>query len=78
MINNPGPGVLSYISHIDMCRPKGYGFWAFFGLKTGIHFTYFGLESGMVLERNTGMYERNYRICEFEVLLEKFFVCALI
>ena len=25
MINNPGPGVLSYISHIDMCRPKGYG-----------------------------------------------------
>ena len=46
--------------------------------KTGTHFAHFGLESGMVLERNTGMYERNYRICEFEVLLEKFFVCALI
>ena len=21
------PGVVPYISHIGMCRPKGYGFW---------------------------------------------------
>ena len=32
-----------------------------FGLKTGIHFAYFGLESGMVFEGTTGMYERIYR-----------------
>ena len=29
-----------------------------FGLKTGIHFAHFGLESGMVFEGTTGMYER--------------------
>ena len=28
-----------------------------FGLKTGIHFAHFGLESGMVFERSMGVYE---------------------
>ena len=32
-----------------------------FGLKTGIHFAHFGLESGMVVEGTTGVYERIYR-----------------
>ena len=32
-----------------------------FGLKTSIHFAHFGLESGVVLEGTTGVYERNYR-----------------
>ena len=32
------------------------------GLKTGIDFVYFGLESGMVFEGATGVYER---ICRF-------------
>ena len=32
-----------------------------FGLKTGTHFAYFGLESGMVVEGTTGEYERIYR-----------------
>ena len=32
-----------------------------FGLKTGIHFAQFGLESGMVFEGTTGVYERIYR-----------------
>ena len=32
------------------------------GLKTGIDFAYFGLESGMVFEGATGVYER---ICRF-------------
>ena len=31
------------------------------GLKTGIHFAHFGLESGMVFEGTTGVYERIYR-----------------
>ena len=32
-----------------------------FGLKTGIHFAYFGLESGMVFKGTTGLYECIYR-----------------
>ena len=32
-----------------------------FGLKTDIHFAHFGLESGMVFEETTGVYERIYR-----------------
>ena len=57
---NPGE-VLSYISHGGMYRPKGYAF-APFGLKTGIDFAHFDLESGMVFEGTTGVYER---ICCF-------------
>ena len=54
------------------------------GLKTGIHFAHFGLESGMVFEGTTGVYERVYRfnskgskkereICEFEMALKNVF-----
>ena len=31
------------------------------GLKTDIHFAHFGLESGMVFEGTTGVYEHFYR-----------------
>ena len=41
-----------------MCRAKGVGFLRRFGLKTGIHFAHFGLESGMVFEGTMGTYER--------------------
>ena len=34
------------------------GFLRRFGLKTGIQFAHFGLESSMVFERSSGMYER--------------------
>ena len=45
-----------------MCCPVGWGFCAVFGLKTGlIHFAHFGLESGVVFEGTTGVYERIYR-----------------
>ena len=37
------------------------GFLRRFRLKTGIYFAYFGLESGMVFEGTTGVYERIYR-----------------
>ena len=33
---------------------------AVFGLKTRIHFAHFGLESGMIFEGTTGVYERIY------------------
>ena len=60
-----------------------------FGLKTGIYFANFGLESGMVFNGTTGVYECVYRfnskknkneieMCEIENHLKKFFVCALI
>ena len=44
-----GGQVLPYISHIVMCPPPPRaGFLHCFGLKTGIDFTRFGLESGTV------------------------------
>ena len=41
--------------------PHRVGFLRRFGLKTGRDFAHFGLESGMVFEGNTGVYERIYR-----------------
>jgi len=40
-----------------MCLHKGYGFPRLFGLKTGTEFVHFGLETGMVFEGTTGVYE---------------------
>ena len=50
-----GRGVLPYAS---MCHPKRV--LRGFGLKTGVYFAHFGLESGMVFEGTTGVYERIY------------------
>ena len=41
--------------------PHRVGFLRRFGLKTGIHFAHFGLESGIVFERTTGVYKPIYR-----------------
>ena len=60
----PGPGggeVLPYISYIGM-RPHWVGFLCRFGLKTGMHFTDFDLQSGWVFEGTTGVYEH---FCRF-------------
>ena len=40
-----------------MCRTKGYGFLHRFGLKTGIDFAQFSLESGKVFIGTTEVYE---------------------
>ena len=40
--------------------PHRVGFLPRFGMKTGIHFAHFGLESGVVFEGTTGVYERLY------------------
>ena len=67
--------------------PHRVGFFCRFGLKMGIPFAHFDLKSGMVFEGTTGAYERIFvsipnekerEICEFEIYLKKFFVCALI
>ena len=41
--------------------PHPVGFVSRFGLKKGIHFAHFGLESSMVFEGTTGVYEHIYR-----------------
>ena len=39
-----------------------------FGLKKGIHFADFGLESGMVFDGTTGVYERIYhKLLQFQM-----------
>ena len=48
-----GRGVLPYIRHKAMCLR----FLDRFGLKTGINFAHFGLESGMVYEGTTVLYQ---------------------
>ena len=42
-------------------QPQRVGVLRRFGLKTSIDFAHFGLESGMVFEGPTGIYERIYR-----------------
>ena len=61
----PPRWLLPYMSDIGMCpppppAPKGRvsaPFWS----ETGTHFAHFGLESGMLFEGTTGVYERSYR-----------------
>ena len=53
-----GGGVQPYISHYRYVPPPRVWFLGRFGLKTGIHFAYFVLESGMVFEGTTEAYER--------------------
>ena len=43
-------------------RPHWVGFLRRFGLKTGMHFTDFDLQSGWVFEGTTGVYEH---FCRF-------------
>ena len=48
-----GWGVLPYVSYIWYVPPHRVEFLHRFGLKTGIHFAHFGLESDMVFEGAT-------------------------
>ena len=68
--------------------PHRVGFLRCFGLKTGIHFAHFGLESGMVFEGITGVYERIYcfnskwvrkerEICEYSKKWIRIIFCLL-
>ena len=46
------------LKRLNVCK---LGFLCRFGLKTGIHFAYFGLESSMVFDGIKGVYGRIYR-----------------
>ena len=58
-----GGGLLPYISYMlyRYVPPPRVGFLRRFGLKTGKRFAHFGLESVLILEGTTGVYERIYR-----------------
>ena len=63
-IGGGGGGVLPLNKPNRNVPPHRVGFLSCFGLKTGIHFTHFGLESGMVFrvfEGTTRVYERIYQ-----------------
>ena len=53
-------GVLPYNKPYRYVPPQRVGFLRRFGLKTGLDFAQFGLESGMVFEGTSGVYERIY------------------
>ena len=57
-----------------MCSPcRGVGFLRRFGLKTGIDFAHFGLESDMVFEGTTGV--PNVLIVQFQINKKKRVIC---
>ena len=75
-----GGGGTSLYKPYRYVPPQRMWFGGLFGLKTGIHFAHFGLESGMVFEGTTGVCERIYskeiEICTLEMHL-KIFLFAL-
>ena len=58
----PGGGGIPLYRLFKYVPPQKVGFLRCVGLKTGIHFAHFGLESGMIFEGPTGVYERIYRL----------------
>ena len=59
--SSPGGGSTPLYKPYRYVPPHRVGFLRRFSLKTGIHFAHFGLESGMVFEGTTRVYERIYR-----------------
>ena len=64
-----------YSRHVRPHRVGRVGFLLCFGRETGIHFPQFGLQSGMVFEGTTRVYERFNSKLELD--LKNCFVCAL-
>ena len=84
-----GGGVLPYISHTGYVLPHRVGFLRRIGLKTGIHFAHFNLESGIVFEGTMEcmnvllpfqfqMSKKERETCKFEMDWNSFFVCTII
>ena len=62
VVKNHGPRGYCLYKPYRYVPPHRVGsFFCRFGLKTGIHFAHFSLDSGMVFEGLTGVYERIYR-----------------
>ena len=56
-----GGGGTPYYMLCRYVEPHRVGFCPGFGLKTGQHFAYFDLESSMIFQGTTRLYERLYR-----------------
>ena len=52
--------VRPHTTHVGICHPKGHVSLRRFCLNTGIDFAHFALESGMVFEGTTEVYDRIY------------------
>ena len=63
----PGGSTPLYRPYRYVPPPQRVGFLRRFGLKTCKEFAHFGLESGMVFEETTGVYERICRSFQFEM-----------
>ena len=59
-VRGAGGGLTPLYKLYRYVPPHRVGFLCRFGLKMGIHFAHFGLESGIVFEGTTGVYERIY------------------
>ena len=84
----PPGGILPYITHIGMFRPKWYGyglfrslneytlcpFWS--GIGYGFRENYGSVRTYLPLQFQ--IYKKEIEICELEMLFKTFFVCALI
>ena len=69
---------LYHVTHIAVCAPSPSPppppksmLLSRFGLKTGIDFLHFSLESGMVFEGTTGVYERTYLSIQFQMNMKE-------
>ena len=60
-VGGPGGGGTPLYKLYRYVPSHRVGFLRRFGLTTGIDFAHFGLESGLVFEGTTGVYERIYR-----------------
>ena len=58
--------------------PQRVWFLRRFGLKTGIAFAYFSLESVMVFEKTTGPYESIYRRFQFQMNKKEREICEIL
>ena len=84
----PPPGGTPLYKPYKYVPRQWVGFLRLFGLKTGIDFAHFGLESGMVFEETTWVYQGIYRFNSKLVRkkekyanskwMNSFFVCPLI
>ena len=79
-----GGGVTPLCKSYGFVPPQRVWFFRLFGPKTGINFAHFGLESGMVFKRKTGVYvsllyeQERKRYANSKRFLRNLFVCVLI
>ena len=77
MVGGGGGGVPLYKLY-RYVPPQRVWFLPRFGLKTGTDFAYYGLESGLVFEKTTGVYECIYRRFQFQMNKKERELCEFV